>query len=243
MSVDRMEQLSWIYDLYSIGQEGVLQKKETSEVYQQILTYVVNGFNAQSGSLALCDKEDDGFVTIIAGFDLPPGTIGSKVKMGDGILGQVAQEGKALLVSSDSSNSQRFQICRENHRATATHSVICWPMETEGRIIGAISIDRPDGLSSFTEAEMEWGSILLNMVGLILSNMQLHIDQKHRLEELQFVNQKLEEAQNHLMQSEKMASIGQLAAGVAHEINNPIGYVYSNLGTLEKYVQDTFGML
>ena len=54
---------------------------------------------------------------------------------------------------------------------------------------------------------------------------------------------KLEEAQNYLLQSEKMASIGQLAAGVAHEINNPIGYVFSNLGSLEKYVQDTFVML
>ena len=57
------------------------------------------------------------------------------------------------------------------------------------------------------------------------------------------MNQKLEESRNHLLQSEKMASIGQLAAGVAHEINNPIGYVYSNLGTLEQYVRDTFGML
>ncbi|HET6720416.1 MAG TPA: ATP-binding protein [Rhodocyclaceae bacterium] len=46
---------------------------------------------------------------------------------------------------------------------------------------------------------------------------------------------KLEEAQNQLLQSEKMASIGQLAAGVAHEINNPVGFVNSNLGTLRKY--------
>ncbi len=61
--------------------------------------------------------------------------------------------------------------------------------------------------------------------------------------EMQRINHKLEEAQNNLLQSEKMASIGQLAAGVAHEINNPIGYVYSNLGTLEKYVQDVFCML
>ena len=47
---------------------------------------------------------------------------------------------------------------------------------------------------------------------------------------------RLEEAHNQLLQSEKMASIGQLAAGVAHEINNPIGYVSSNLGTLRGYV-------
>lgn len=62
-------------------------------------------------------------------------------------------------------------------------------------------------------------------------------------EEQKALIKKLEEAHNFMLQSEKMASIGQLAAGVAHEINNPIGFVYSNLGTLEKYVQDTFRML
>ena len=49
---------------------------------------------------------------------------------------------------------------------------------------------------------------------------------------------KVEAAQSQLLQSEKMASIGQLAAGVAHEINNPIGFVSSNLGTLGRYVED-----
>jgi PAS domain S-box-containing protein len=49
---------------------------------------------------------------------------------------------------------------------------------------------------------------------------------------------RLEEAQSQLIQSEKMASIGQLAAGVAHEINNPVGFVKSNLGTLQRYVAD-----
>ncbi len=54
--------------------------------------------------------------------------------------------------------------------------------------------------------------------------------------ELMQLNQKLESTQSQLLQSEKMASIGQLAAGVAHEINNPIGFVNSNLSTLEKYI-------
>ena len=48
----------------------------------------------------------------------------------------------------------------------------------------------------------------------------------------------LEEAHNQLLQSEKMASIGQLAAGVAHEINNPVGYVNSNLKSLDTFTQD-----
>lgn len=62
-------------------------------------------------------------------------------------------------------------------------------------------------------------------------------------EELTQLNAKLSDAQDKLMQSEKMASIGQLAAGVAHEINNPIGFIFSNFGTLERYLSDLFQML
>lgn len=57
------------------------------------------------------------------------------------------------------------------------------------------------------------------------------------------LNSKLEQAQSQLMQSEKMASIGMLAAGVAHEINNPIGYIHSNLETLEIYLQKFIAVL
>ena len=49
--------------------------------------------------------------------------------------------------------------------------------------------------------------------------------------------------QSQLVQSEKLASIGQLAAGVAHEINNPIGYVFSNFSALEQYLAKLFDML
>ncbi|KGM57379.1 histidine kinase [Lysobacter arseniciresistens ZS79] len=59
------------------------------------------------------------------------------------------------------------------------------------------------------------------------------LQQRH--DELQRTYRRLAGAQEQLLQSEKMASIGQLAAGVAHEINNPIGYVHSNLGTLQEY--------
>jgi PAS domain S-box-containing protein len=57
------------------------------------------------------------------------------------------------------------------------------------------------------------------------------------------LNKRLEEAHNQLLQSEKMASIGQLAAGIAHELNNPIGFVHSNLGTLEAYLRDVMEII
>ena len=57
-------------------------------------------------------------------------------------------------------------------------------------------------------------------------------------EELEDANRQLRENQAQLLQSEKLASIGQLAAGVAHEINNPVGFISSNLGTMKEYIEE-----
>jgi two-component system NtrC family sensor kinase len=68
------------------------------------------------------------------------------------------------------------------------------------------------------------------------SLMMKHLE-KIELEQQRLVEE-LERTNNHLLHAEKMAGIGQLAAGVAHEINNPIGYVFSNLKTLAGYMHD-----
>jgi len=54
-------------------------------------------------------------------------------------------------------------------------------------------------------------------------------------EDLRLLNAKLKDAQFHMVQQEKLASIGELAAGIAHEINNPMGFVGSNLSTLQSF--------
>ena len=56
-------------------------------------------------------------------------------------------------------------------------------------------------------------------------------------EDLEKANQEMKEVQSQLVQSEKLASIGQLAAGVAHEMNTPVGFVASNFETLENYME------
>ena len=69
-------------------------------------------------------------------------------------------------------------------------------------------------------------------------NVNLEKIVEKRTSELKNALDNLQKTQSQLVQSEKMSSIGQLAAGVAHEINNPTGYISSNLNTLAEYVKD-----
>jgi len=87
---------------------------------------------------------------------------------------------------------------------------------------------------------------IVGLVGIgldLTERKRLEQDLKKSNVELLALNNKLTEAQNQLLQSEKMASVGQLAAGVAHEINNPIGFVMSNLGSLKVQVEDLLAII
>ncbi|MBV5328255.1 MAG: response regulator [Chlorobium sp.] len=76
-----------------------------------------------------------------------------------------------------------------------------------------------------------YNKILFDKLETKLRQLQQTIDEQKKSE------QSLKQMQMHMIQQEKMASIGQLAAGVAHEINNPVGFIASNLYTLDKYGQ------
>jgi signal transduction histidine kinase len=86
-------------------------------------------------------------------------------------------------------------------------------------------------------------SNLLSQAGAALEQTALYIEASDRAENLRHAMLELHVAQSQLVQSEKMSALGQLVAGVAHEINNPVNFIAGNLEFTEQYTQGILDLL
>jgi two-component system NtrC family sensor kinase len=233
--------IEWINDLYRIGR-AVASAGDRAASHQAILEHLVRGFAAASGCLALTEP-DGRSLRIVAGLKLPLAVVGSRVAFGDRILGWVAAHAEPVLLNGDVSKDTRFRNLLARSSTGIPMVAMCLPLRVEGRVVGVMSLNREQGAAPFTPRDLEHAARIADLVAIVVENAALHEEERRRIAELSELNRKLEQAQGQLLQSEKMASIGQLAAGVAHEINNPVGYIASNLNTLKGYVDSLIEMV
>ena len=165
------------------------------------------------------------------------------------MFGHVVATGEPVLVNGDAAETG-LPLRQGETRQRATHSAMCWPLSVAGRTIGAVAVNRAAERPRYTVADLDRGQALTSLLALVMANHRMHVERENRIQELstlnatmQRMNTMLEDAQNQVIQSDKLASIGQISAGVAHEINNPVGYVLSNLGSLESYLATLFELL
>ncbi|MBO3460734.1 trifunctional serine/threonine-protein kinase/ATP-binding protein/sensor histidine kinase [Aetokthonos hydrillicola Thurmond2011] len=110
-------------------------------------------------------------------------------------------------------------------------SLLCLPIINHGQLIGIVSLKNSSTSGVFTGDRILILNFLCTQAAISLENAQLY--QKART-----YAQQLEKSQLQIVQSEKMASLGNLVAGVAHEINNPIGFLHGSISNAQEYVQD-----
>src|SRR5690242_11758450 len=244
----RIADLDWIRALYELGQKAA-NGAHPQQVSQEILEHIVRGFAAESGSIALIVDGTVDQLELAAGTDLPSGLIGKELPRGTGVFGHVVATGQPVLVNGNAAETG-LPLRGSAERQRSTHSAMCWPLQVAGRTIGAVAVNRAETSPRYTPDDLEQGQALTSLLALVMANHRMHVERDARILELstlnatmQRINAMLEDAQNQVIQSEKLASIGQMAAGVAHEINNPLAFALSNLGSLEAYLASLFELL
>ena len=112
---------------------------------------------------------------------------------------------------------------------------LCLPIHTLSGKIGSLQIGRISQSKAWEKEELELLRGIGNQVAIAIYQAQLYKESQAKTKKLKRSYQELKDAQLQLIQAEKMSSLGQLVAGIAHEINNPVNFVYGNLSIALDY--------
>jgi len=115
-------------------------------------------------------------------------------------------------------------------------SVLCSPILNQGLLIGVLYLENNLTVGAFTSGRIEVLNMLASQAAISLENARLYQAAQQSLTNLK-------QAQLKIVQSEKMSALGNLVAGVAHEINNPVGFLTGNITPALDYINDLFGLL
>lgn len=159
------------------------------------------------------------------------------------IVSTILQSGQGEIVN-DVSSDPRFVKSKTN-----ICSLICAPLMTKKQVIGAIVISSETPITYSTN-DLKLLTILSLQTAVAIEKGLLYEQScntakvaQEQAQQLQRTLYELQQTQTKLIQSEKMSNLGQLVAGVAHEINNPINYIAGNLNYAQQYTQQLLYLL
>jgi predicted ATPase/signal transduction histidine kinase len=115
-------------------------------------------------------------------------------------------------------------------------SVLCLPILNQGNLVAILYLENRLTPGVFTNERLQVINLLASQAAISLENARLYQQAQQALQDLQ-------QAQLQIVQSEKMSALGNLVAGVAHEINNPVGFIAGNINPALNYVKDLLGLI
>lgn len=114
---------------------------------------------------------------------------------------------------------------------------------TPPRLWGLLCIHQCRTPRTWDTSEIEFVTQIAAHLSIAVQQAKLLTQTTQQTEQLAIAFENLKQTQTQLIQTEKMSSLGQLVAGVAHEINNPVNFIYGNLAYTSQYAEDLLNLL
>jgi predicted ATPase/signal transduction histidine kinase len=197
-----------------------------------LLHTVLENAGADKGAL-LMPREDQWFVEAIATLDQPAQVqsiaLSQSSDVSQGLVNTVKHSLEpVVIVDATLHPTLGTDPYVERHQP---QSMLCTPILNQGKLVAILYLENQVTTGVFTGDRVELLNLLCAQAAISLENARLY-------QQAQAYAQQLEQSQLQIVQSEKMASLGNLVAGVAHEINNPIGFLKGSICNGTDYVQD-----
>jgi signal transduction histidine kinase len=187
---------------------------------QSVVERSVELLKVTGGELAIYHPEDIQ-LEIVASHNLGMESMGLRMQLGEGAMGTAASEKRSLLIP----DYQNWEGRSQKYQATQVHGVMVVPLLIKDQLVGALCSVHLDPERKFVEDDLRLLNLFAPLAATAIENARL-FDKTHRLLEItEQREQELRRTQQQLVQQEKLASLGELTAGIAHEIQNPLNFV------------------
>jgi signal transduction histidine kinase len=227
---------------------------ELDELLATILQSMDETFGFRHAMILLLDEPRD-VLRVAASRGYDDAGIGAEVKVGQGVVGVVAKHRKLMRMGGIGAQvSYAAAVKGQMKPGTETaarmpglsnvQSQVAIPLVVKEKLVGVFAVESPEA-SIFEDRDEILMTILANHAASAIYKARLHAELKRHTESLaDLVRERtasLERAQAQLVQSEKMAALGLLVAGIAHEINTPMGAIGSTHDTVFRAIQKIKG--
>ncbi len=158
-------------------------------------------------------------------------------------------QNQEIIFASDVANLPEGEL-RKSLLASGYQAIISLPIKTQSGKLGFLSVIHFQNPHQWSESEIELLTAVRDQLIIAINQGELYSQSQaatfkaeHQAQELEQALQELGSTQARMIQTEKMSSLGQLVAGVAHEINNPVNFIYGNLTYVDEYTDNLLHLL